>query len=180
MHVHFTGSTMNDGSPKTRRRRTTSVLIADDHDHSRSAARLVLEDGGFAVIEARTGSDALALAQMLRPRILLLDIVLPGIDGLQLTRMFRADPTMRHCSIIAITAFTGQDYRDAAFEAGCDEFVTKPVRAAELVDLVRVHARRPAHPGYERELPDRGDTVSAARAVLPAPASPAPAGVVPP
>ena len=60
--------------------------------------------------------------------------------------MLRADPALRHCAIIAFTAFSGDDYRDAAFAAGCDEFVTKPVAAAHLVGLVRQYARRIAPP----------------------------------
>ena len=127
-----------------RRHLPCEVLIVDDHDHSRSAQRLVLEERGFAVIEARSGFDALVLAQISRPRIILVDIALPEIDGLQLTRMLRADPGMRQCAIIAVTAFTGREYEDAAMEAGCDAFVTKPFVAAQLVDLVRRFARRPA------------------------------------
>jgi two-component system cell cycle response regulator DivK len=129
-----------------------SVLIADDHDHTRSAARLVLENAGFAVSEARTGYDALVLAQIIRPRVMLVDIVLPEIDGLALTRMLRADPALRHCAIIAFTAFSGSDYRDAAFAAGCDEFATKPVAASHLVGLVRQYARRIAPPADGREV----------------------------
>ena len=144
---------MSHASAHLRRRQPSSVLIADDHDHSRSAARLVLEEAGFAVIEARTGYDALVLAQITRPRVMLLDIVLPEIDGLELTRMLRADPTLRHCAIIAFTAFSGNDYRDAAFAAGCNEFVTKPVAAPHLVELVRLYVRRPVSPAPDLELP---------------------------
>lgn len=134
------------------RRPDDCVLIADDHEHSRSAARLVLEDSGFSVIEARTGYDALVLARLRRPRVMLLDIVLPEIDGLELTRMFRADPVLRRGAIITFTACSGSDYRDAAFAAGCDEFVTKPVAAPRLVELVRLCARRvaPAANDHER------------------------------
>jgi len=171
---------MTDSSPKLRRRRPTTVLIVDDHDHSRFAERLVLEDSGFAVIEARSGFDALVLAQASRPRVMLLDIVLPEIDGLQLTRMLRADPTMRHCAIIAVTAFIGQDYREAAFAAGCDEFMTKPVDATHLVDLVRHYARRPAPPGYDMELLGAGGTIAGQRVGLASPSRSVPAGDLPP
>jgi two-component system, cell cycle response regulator len=149
---------MSDSSHHLRRRRPSSVLIADDHDHSRSAARLVLEDAGFGVIEARTGFDALVLAQISRPCVSLLDIVLPEIDGLQLTRMFRADPAMRDSAIIAITAHSVHEYRDAAIEAGCDEFMTKPVGAPHLVELVRLYARRRSRPAYEHHPASPSDT----------------------
>lgn len=151
---------MSERSPDACGDRPVSVLIADDHDHGRSASRLVLQGAGFAVIEARTGFEALVLAQISRPRVMLLDIVLPEIDGLQLTRMLRADPTMRHAAIIAITAFSGHEYRGAAAAAGCDEFVTKPVPAPHLVELVRLYARRPIHPAYELDLPAAGDAGS--------------------
>jgi CheY-like chemotaxis protein len=170
---------MSDSSYPLRRRRPSSVLIADDHDHSRSAARLVLEDAGFAVIEARTGFDALVLAQISRPCVLLLDIVLPEIDGLQLTRMFRADPTMRDCAVIAITAHSGHDYHEAALQAGCDEFVTKPVGALHLVDLVRRYARHPGQAVYDPHRSDSGDAVAGAGAAHAAASLPS-AGVVPP
>jgi CheY-like chemotaxis protein len=169
---------MSECSQETRRRRPSSVLIADDHDQSRSAARLVLEDSGFAAIEARTGFDALVLAQISRPRILLLDIVLPEIDGLQLTRMFRADPAMRNSAIIAITAFTGHDYRDAALEAGCDEFVTKPVAARHLVGLVRMYARRPLH--FQYDLPGTAGAVAGVTGLHAGAPLGTPAGAPPP
>jgi CheY-like chemotaxis protein len=153
---------MSDAPPLVRRRLPCGVLIADDHDASRSASRLVLEDCGFAVIEARSGLDALVLAQICQPRILLLDIVLPEIDGLQLTRMLRADVKLRDCAIIAITAFTGHDYRDGAFAAGCDAFVTKPVPAPKLVELVQRYARRPVA-GASLPMSRSGEAVGATR-----------------
>lgn len=134
-----------------RRHLPCEVLIVDDHDHSRSASRLVLEEHGFAVIEARSGFDALVIAQISRPRIILMDISLPEIDGLQLTRMLRADPVMRHCAIIALTAFTGQEHRDAALAAGCDAYMTKPFSSVALLDVVRLYARRPR--GAEHDSP---------------------------
>ena len=154
---------MSDNPPPVRRRLPCGVLIADDHDASRSASRLVLEDSGFAVIEARSGFDALVLAQISQPRIMLLDIVLPEIDGLQLTRMLRADLKLRTCAIIAITAYTGHDYRDGAFAAGCDAFVTKPVPAPDLVELVRRYARRPVV-GASLPMSRAGETVGVTRA----------------
>jgi two-component system cell cycle response regulator DivK len=134
-----------------RRHLPCEVLIVDDHDHSRSASRVVLEEHGFAVIEARSGFDALVIAQISRPRIILMDISLPEIDGLQLTRMLRADPVMRHCAIIALTAFTGQEHRDAALAAGCDAYMTKPFASVALLDVVRLYARRPRDAEHEAQ-----------------------------
>ena len=90
----------------TRRRSPCTVLVVDDDDDSRRADRLVLEHFGFVVREASRGLDALALAQASRPRVVLLDMVLPEIDGAQLARMLRADPATRHAALVAISAPT--------------------------------------------------------------------------
>jgi CheY-like chemotaxis protein len=161
---------MSPRPPGTGDRESDSVLIADDHDHSRSAARLVLEDSGFTVIEARTGYDALVLAEVNRPRVMLLDIVLPEIDGVQLTRMIRGHPVLRHCAIIAFTAFSGSDYRDAAFAAGCNEFVTKPIAALHLVELVRLYSRRLAPSAKDLELLGVNGAIGAPSFAVPVPA----------
>lgn len=126
---------------KARRRLPCSVLVADDHDDLRDAVRLVLEYFGFAVHTAATGLDALAIAQATRPQILLLDMVLPGIDGEQLARMLRADPATRDAALIATSA--SHSLRAAAMSAGCDTFVGKPIPPMRLVSTVRYYARHP-------------------------------------
>jgi|RhiMethySRZTD1v2_1073278.scaffolds.fasta_scaffold113527_3 CheY-like chemotaxis protein len=131
---------------KARRRLPCSILVADDHEDLREAVRLVLEYFGFAVHTAATGLDALALAQVTRPRILLLDMVLPGIDGEHLARMLRADPTTRDAALIATSA--SHSLRAAAMSAGCDTFVAKPIPPLRLVSTVRYYARHP-RPRYD-------------------------------
>ena len=125
-----------------RRRSPCTVLIVEDDEGTRLAERLVLESFGFFVREACSGLDALALAQVSRPRIVLLDIVLPEIDGRQLARMLRADPVTRHAALLAVSASTAPEDRDSALIAGCDEFVSKPVPPLRLVSLIRSYARR--------------------------------------
>ena len=138
----MTGPRSPDGKAgKARRRLPCSVLVADDHDDLREAVRLVLEYFGFAVHTAATGLDALALALATRPRILLLDMVLPAIDGEHLARMLRADPTTRDAAIIATSA--SHSLRAVAMSAGCDTFVGKPTAPLRLVSTVRYYARHP-------------------------------------
>lgn len=133
---------MNIEEPLVRRRAPCLVLVVDDHDDTRLAERIVLEAFGFVVKEARTGLDALAIAQASRPRIILLDLVLPEIDGRQLARMLRADPTTRDAALLAVSASTSPEVRQDALSAGCDEFVAKPVPPLFLVRMVRRHIRR--------------------------------------
>jgi CheY-like chemotaxis protein len=131
---------------QARRRLPCTILVADDHDELRDAVRLVLEYYGFAVHTAATGLDALAIAQATRPRILLLDMVLPAIDGEHLARMLRADPTTRDVALIATSA--SHSLRGAAMDAGCDTFVGKPIPPQRLVSTVRYYARHP-RPRYD-------------------------------
>ena len=114
----------------------------DDHEETRVTERLVLEHFGFAVTEARTGLEALALAQADRPEVVLLDIELPAIDGRELARMFRADPAMRDSALVAVSAMEEPEARASALAAGMDAYVTKPVPPLDLVGLVRACARR--------------------------------------
>jgi CheY-like chemotaxis protein len=140
---------MNAQLLPARRRRPCTVLVVDDHDESRLTQRLVLEYFGFVVTEARTGLDALALAQANLPRIVLLDIVLPEIDGRQLARMLRADPSTRNVALLAVSALSGPEERERALTAGCDEFISKPVPPLHLVRMVRLYARRDERPVYD-------------------------------
>ena len=126
---------------RARRRCPCTILVADDHEDLRDAVRLVLEYYGFAVHTAATGLDALAMAQATRPRIVLLDMVLPEIDGEHLARMLRADPTTRDAALIATSA--SHSLRSAAMNADCDTFVGKPVPPMRLISTVRYYARNP-------------------------------------
>jgi len=143
----MTGQRSPDGGAgQARRRLPCSVLVADDHDDLRDAVRLVLEYFGFAVHTAATGLDALALALATRPRIMLLDMVLPAIDGEHLAQMLRADPTTRDAALIATSA--SHSLRAVAMNAGCDVFVGKPISPTRLVSTVRYYARHP-RPRYD-------------------------------
>ena len=130
-----------DPSPFTAAPRRPLVLVADDHDDSRTIARLILESGGFEVIEARTGPEAVARARDELPAALLLDIVMPGLDGWTAARWLRADPKTASTVIIALTALAGDADRERTLEAGCDAVLTKPIRPRVLLDVLLTHTR---------------------------------------
>jgi CheY-like chemotaxis protein len=117
------------------------VLVVDDDGTTRLAARVVLEHYGFVVREASRGLEALALAQMSRPRVVLLDLVLPEIDGPQLAEMLRRDPAMCDAALIAVSA--SDEDRRRALDAGCNEFLYKPMTPASLAGAIIRQARRP-------------------------------------
>lgn len=115
---------------------SNTVLLVEDHDDIRAAERLVLEQAGYVVAEASTGLDGLALAMATLPRVVLLDMVLPGIDGAQLARMLRADPAVRTVALLGMSASCAPEDRASALDAGCDAFLSKPFSPLQLLDLV--------------------------------------------
>ena len=112
------------------------VLVVDDHEESRTIARLVLERAGFRVAEASTGSEGLRLAGSLRPAAVLLDLIMPGLDGWELARQLHRNPATSRAAIIALTALASAEDHERALLAGCDAVLTKPVRPIRIVETV--------------------------------------------
>jgi len=112
-----------------------SILIAEDNPDSRDALRALLEAYGFAVLEAENGHKAVQTAIELQPDLVLMDIMMPVMDGLQATRNLRSSPDFRQVPIIALTAMAGS--RDMAMQAGCDEHLPKPIDIPILLETIR-------------------------------------------
>jgi two-component system, cell cycle response regulator DivK len=113
-----------------------AVLIAEDHEDSRDALKTLLDALGYRVLEACNGAQAVEQARLHRPDLILMDMMMPQVDGFQATRILRADPDFGEVPIIAVTAMEGA--RPAVMEAGCDDLVTKPVDIRSFIDKVRV------------------------------------------
>jgi two-component system cell cycle response regulator DivK len=116
---------------------TRRILVAEDHEENRRIMRDLLTAAGFEMIEAHTGEDAVRLAQAERPDLILMDLQLPGIDGLETTRRIKADPALRAIPVIAVTSYalSGDDAKARA--AGCDDYVTKPFSPRALLARIR-------------------------------------------
>ncbi len=115
-----------------------TILVVDDILSNRSLARGALEDAGHTVVEACSGAEALAVFEGARPECVLLDIRMPGLDGIEVCRRMRALPGGEHTPILFMTALRDIDTFDRAMLAGAFDFLTKPVSPAELV--IRVQA----------------------------------------
>jgi CheY-like chemotaxis protein len=113
------------------------VLVADDHEDSRFICRLVLESAGFRVAEARDGREALTMARVHQPALVVLDIVMPELTGWEVARTLRADHRSPRPAIIAVTALSGLSDREMSLAAGCDDMLVKPVHPRALVHVVR-------------------------------------------
>ena len=111
-----------------------SVLIAEDHPDSRDALRALLEAFGYRVYVAGDGFQAVAEARAHRPDLILMDMMMPGMDGMEATRTLRADPDFPHIPIVAVTAMEGS--RESVLSAGCDDWVVKPINIRSFLGRV--------------------------------------------
>ena len=123
-----------------------SILIVDDNTQNLKLARVVLANEGFDVHTASNAEDALQILGTVTPRLILMDIQLPGMDGLELTRRLKADPATRGVRVIALTAYAMKGDDEKAFAAGCDGYITKPIDVERLPIVVSSYLaeRRPA------------------------------------
>jgi CheY-like chemotaxis protein len=115
---------------------SVDVLIVEDDGLTRQALRLLLEQGGYRCAEVEDGREALALARAQPPRCVLLDLLLPGLDGFAVTRRLRADPRTVGAHIHCLTGLRDQLIQEQAYRAGCDAFLTKPVDGLSLLEVI--------------------------------------------
>ena len=113
-----------------------TVLVVEDFEDTRYLMRMELERRGYRVLEAQNGEEGVAFATAEHPNIILMDIGLPIMDGIEATRRIRADETTRDVLIVALTAHHETEYRTQALAAGCDAYLTKPIDFDWLIDLL--------------------------------------------
>jgi CheY-like chemotaxis protein len=115
---------------------TARVLVVDDHPGNLKLLTFMLCAEGYNVRAAADADEALAVVADFRPHLILMDVQLPGIDGLQLTTMLKADPVHRNALIVAVTASAMKGDEEKAVRAGCDGYITKPIDTRTLPQLV--------------------------------------------
>jgi CheY-like chemotaxis protein len=103
------------------------VLVVDDNPTNLKLACDILQTAGYEVMRAVNADEALAIVRIARLDVILMDIELPGMDGLSLTRMLKADEATRSIPIIALTAFAMKGDEARALQAGCNGYITKPI-----------------------------------------------------
>ena len=117
------------------------VLVVDDTEENRSVLMDLLEPLGFEIQEAENGEEALVLAADNRPDLILMDLVMPELDGFEATKQIRQSSTLQDVVVIGLSASVFEEDRDQSLEAGCDDFVAKPLQASELLDKIANHLR---------------------------------------
>jgi len=115
---------------------STLILVVEDNDKNRKLARDILVHQGYDVIEAETGEQGVRLAQERRPALVLMDIQLPGMDGIEALRQLRVDPLTRHIPVIAVTASAMTRDRAKIMAAGFDGYQSKPISVKPFLAAV--------------------------------------------
>lgn len=112
------------------------ILVVDDNAVNRELTLELLDLEGYIVLEAGTAEEGLELARSNSPDLILMDVSLPGLDGLSAARILRQDPATRDIPVVALTAHATQSDKDEALAAGCAGFVTKPIDLDAFLETV--------------------------------------------
>jgi two-component system, cell cycle response regulator DivK len=123
-----------------------SVLIVDDNIDNLAVTQILLEGEGFEVRMAEDASQALKTLTTFRPDLILMDIQLPGMDGLELTRLLRQNQALGNVPIVALSAYAMQIDEENARAAGCQGYITKPIDTRTFVAVVRTYLAVPGSP----------------------------------
>ena len=119
------------------------ILVVEDNEKNRKLVRDLLTVKGYVVVETETGEEALTLAQSRRPALVLMDIQLPGIDGIETLRRLRADASTASIPVVAVTASAMTQDRQKIVAAGFDGYQAKPLSVRPFLELVREVLDRP-------------------------------------
>jgi len=112
------------------------ILIVDDNPANLKLARVLLSGEGYEVRTAADAEEALSVLKGFSPRLILMDLQMPGMDGFELTRRLKADPATRGIVILALTAYAMKGDEERARAAGCDGYVAKPIDTRALPGLI--------------------------------------------
>jgi len=114
-----------------------TVMIVEDNELNMKLFHDLLEANGYRTIQTRNGTEALALAREHHPDLILMDIQLPEVSGLDVTRWIKEDETIRHIPVIAVTAFAMKGDEERIRAGGCEAYLSKPISVMKFIETVR-------------------------------------------
>lgn len=117
------------------------ILVVEDNQDSRELVVKILRAKGYRLIEAKDGGEALQRLGEEKPDLVLMDISIPKVDGLEVTRRIRQQEHLKDIPIIALTAHAMKGDREKALDAGCDGYISKPINVRELVEQIKPFIR---------------------------------------
>lgn len=115
------------------------VLIVEDNELNMKLFHDLLDSQGYEVLQTREGLQALALARQHRPDLILMDIQLPEISGLEVTKWLKDDEELSHIPVVAVTAFAMKGDEERIRQGGCEAYISKPISVAHFLETVRKH-----------------------------------------
>ena len=124
------------------------ILIIEDNITNLKLVRLLLKIEGYEILTASDASEALHILQTVHPKLILMDLQLPGKNGLDLTKEIKADPKLKDIVIIALTAYAMKGDEEKAKLAGCDEYMTKPISVDNFPAVIAEYMVKYAKPKY--------------------------------
>ena len=114
-----------------------TILLVEDFDDTRLMMKLWLSRNGYRVLEAESGEQAVQLAQQELPDLILMDVMMPGLNGLDATQRIREHQALRETPIVDVSAYGADEYRAIALRAGCTEYVSTPFEPNEFNELIK-------------------------------------------
>ena len=120
-----------------------SVLIVEDNELNMKLFNDLLEANGYTTIQTRSGVEAVDLAKTHHPNLILMDIQLPEVSGLEVIRWIKDDESLRHIPIIAITAFAMKGDEEKIRQGGCEAYLSKPISVVKFLETVRTYLSDP-------------------------------------
>jgi len=142
------------------------ILVVEDERDVRDMIRIHLKAAGFDVLEAHNGAEGLAIAKQDLPAVIILDLMMPEMSGVEVCRALRRNPTTSRIPILMLTAKSTEDDKVVGFECGADDYVTKPFSPRELVLRVRAVARRQPDQGVAKPIPVRSGKMQLDRGTM--------------
>lgn len=116
-----------------------SILVIEDNVSNMKLIRTLLEIGQYKVLEAEDAETGIEMSRKYRPKMILMDITLPGMDGLTATQILKREPETKDIPVIAVTANATDEIRDRAFHVGCEDFIPKPLSLQALLKSIERH-----------------------------------------
>jgi two-component system cell cycle response regulator DivK len=114
-----------------------TVLIVEDNELNMKLFHDLLEAHGYRTVETRNGVEAIDLARQHRPDLILMDIQLPEISGLEVTKRLKGDPELKAIPVVAVTAFAMRGDEERILEGGCQAYLSKPISIAKFIETIR-------------------------------------------
>ena len=122
---------------------TKTVLIVEDNELNMKLFRDLLEAHGIATIETRNGMEVLEIARTQKPDLILMDIQLPEVSGLDVTKWLKSDEALKSIPVIAVTAFAMKGDEEKIRQGGCEDYISKPISVSRFLEVIQTYLKKP-------------------------------------